>query len=144
MWRKISNFERTRPWQSTDQLSNVFFIESIELPSRVQPVASVPGATHAPLHATGLKLSIPCPECGSTLTIVKSRTTGKRFIGCSGRMNRTTDCTFGLPLPQSGTIILLEKKCPKCGFQMIQLKLPDRQEFASCPYCYSQSLKHKT
>ncbi len=112
----------------------------------VQPIGSVATSAHASADGARLnrtKLSVPCPTCGSTLLIIKSRASGKRFIGCSGRMNRTTNCTFGLPLPQSGTITLLETRCSKCGFQMIQLKLPDRREFASCPYCYSESLKQE-
>ena len=87
------------------------------------------------------KLTIPCPECGSGLVIIRSNTSGKRFIGCLGRLERTTGCSFGLPLPQSGTIILLDKRCQKCGFQLIQLKLPDRRAFASCPNCYASSLR---
>ena len=95
-------------------------------------------------YPTEGKLSVPCPKCGSALVIIRSRTSGKRFIGCTGRLDKTTDCTFGLPLPQSGTISLLNKRCPKCGFQMIQLKLPDRRAFASCPNCYGESLQSKT
>ena len=89
------------------------------------------------------RLSVPCPSCGSELVVIRSKNSGKRFIGCTGRLKRTTDCTFGLPLPQSGTISLLNKRCPKCKFQMIQLKLPDRRAFASCPNCYAQSLRRQ-
>jgi hypothetical protein len=112
-----------------------------------KPVARVTKAnvdSPRPSYPTEGKLSVPCPKCSSTLVIIRSRTSGKRFIGCSGRLNKTTDCTFGLPLPQSGTISLLNKRCPKCGFQMIQLELPDRRAFASCPNCYGESLQSKT
>lgn len=87
------------------------------------------------------RLSVPCPSCGSGLVVIRSKNSGKRFIGCTGRLKKMTDCTFGLPLPQSGTISLLNSRCPKCKFQMIQLKLPDRREFASCPNCYAQSIR---
>jgi hypothetical protein len=89
------------------------------------------------------KLAVPCPKCGSELAVIRNKNTGKRFIGCMGRLERTPGCTFGLPLPQSGTITLLNKRCRKCGFQLIQLKLPDRRPFASCPSCYASSLPLK-
>jgi predicted RNA-binding Zn-ribbon protein involved in translation (DUF1610 family) len=88
------------------------------------------------------KLTVPCPKCGSGLAIIRNRNTGKRFIGCMGRLERTTGCTFGLPLPQSGTITLVNKRCRKCGFELIRLKLRDRRPFDSCPSCYASSLQN--
>ena len=87
------------------------------------------------------RLSVPCPSCGSELVVVRSKTSGKRFIGCVGRLRRQTDCTFGLPLPQSGTLTFLRDHCSKCGFQLYQLRLGTRPPLISCPHCYSESLR---
>jgi replicative superfamily II helicase len=95
--------------------------------------------TDANRHTEG-NLAVPCPKCNSKLVIVRSKNSGKRFIGCLGRTN---GCTFSLPLAQSGTIAPLNKRCPKCGFQLIQLTLPGRRAFASCPNCYASSLQRQ-
>jgi replicative superfamily II helicase len=104
---------------------------------------SAVGTSNVPSLRTEGKLDVRCPKCDSQLVIIRSKTSGKRFIGCLGRLERSTECDFGLPLPQSGTIALLGKRCSKCGFQLIQLKLPDRRAFASCPSCYAQSLQQR-
>ena len=73
-------------------------------------------------HVAGFNtLSVPCPKCGSKLRVVKNPKTKKRFIGCSGRWEKK--CTFSLPLPQLGALTLLEKRCPECGFQMVQVRV---------------------
>ena len=100
--------------------------------------ASQVAATSIPTEG---KLAVPCPKCGSELVIIRNKNTGKRFIGCTGRQERAVGCKFSLPLPQSGTITLLNKRCQKCNFQLIQLKLPDRRPFPSCPNCYASSLQ---
>ena len=47
-----------------------------------------------------------CPECGNELMIRRSKR-GSRFIGC----NNYPNCTFSLPLPRSGQIIVTDKSC---------------------------------
>ena len=84
-------------------------------------------------------LLIPCPQCGSKLKIVKNPRTRKRFIGCSGKWKR--DCKFSLPLPQVGTITLLKKLCPNCGFQLIQVTSRGRRPLVSCSRCYVTKLR---
>ncbi|MEM3392659.1 MAG: DNA topoisomerase I [Candidatus Bathyarchaeia archaeon] len=79
-------------------------------------------------------IKTPCPNCGSQLLIIKSKKTGKRFVGCSGLWSNK--CHFSLPLPQKGKLSLLEKTCPKCGFQMIQVKMMGRKPMISCPNCF--------
>lgn len=81
-----------------------------------------------------ITLFAPCPKCGSTLKIVRNPRTKKRFIGCSGKWK--TNCTFALPLPQLGTLTLLEKRCPECGFQLIQVKSRGKRPLVSCSRCY--------
>ena len=84
-------------------------------------------------------LSVPCPKCGSTLKIVKNPRTKKRFIGCSGRWK--SNCTFSLPVPQNGTLKLLDRRCPDCAFQLIQVRLKGRRSFTSCSNCYVKKPK---
>jgi DNA topoisomerase-1 len=81
-----------------------------------------------------ITLFVPCPQCGTKLKVVKNPKTKKRFIGCSGKWK--TNCTFGLPLPQYGALTLLEKRCPECGFQLIQVRSKGRRPIVSCPKCF--------
>jgi DNA topoisomerase-1 len=81
-----------------------------------------------------ITLGIPCPKCGLTLMVVRSKKSGKRFIGCSGKWK--TNCTFALPLPQFGMLTLLDKRCPECSFQMVQVRSKGRRPMVSCPNCF--------
>jgi DNA topoisomerase-1 len=81
-----------------------------------------------------LTLSVACPRCGSKLHVIKSQKSGKRFIGCFGRWEM--GCNFTLPLPQLGTLTLLDSRCSKCGFQLVKVALKGRRSFATCPMCY--------
>jgi len=81
-----------------------------------------------------LTLSVPCPRCGRKLHVVKSRKSGKRFIGCLGKWEG--GCSFTLPLPQLGTLTLLDNKCGKCGFQLVKVVSKGRRPLVTCPMCY--------
>lgn len=91
------------------------------------------------MWVASITLSIPCPHCSSKLRVVKNPKTKKRFIGCSGKWK--ANCTFGLPLPQFGVLTLLERHCPHCGFQLIQVRSKGRPALVSCPKCYVDRLK---
>lgn len=69
-----------------------------------------------------------CPECGSDLKIIRSKKSGKRFVGCSGYEN---GCRFSTPLPQTGTIKPLDKQCKVCGYPLIGVKFK-KKWFTSC------------
>jgi len=84
----------------------------------------------------------PCPSCGSTLTIVRNRNTGKRFVGCKGRWE--TSCKFALPLPQIGSLTILGRFCKECGFQLVQVRYGRRHASTSCPMCYATSRDKKS
>jgi DNA topoisomerase-1 len=86
-----------------------------------------------------ITLFVPCPDCASILKVVRNPKTKKRFIGCSGKWK--TNCTFGLPLPQFGALTLLERRCPDCGFQMIQVMSKGRRPMISCPKCFVTKLR---
>ena len=86
-----------------------------------------------------ITFDVPCPVCGSKLLVVKSRKSGKRFIGCSGMWENK--CRFSLPLPQFGTLMLSDKKCKECGFQIIQVKSKGKRPLVSCPKCFVEKKK---
>jgi DNA topoisomerase I len=81
----------------------------------------------------------PCPKCGLKLSVVRSRGSGKRFVGCAGKWEN--GCNFTLPLPQFGALTLLSKRCKTCGFQMIQARSKGRRPLVSCPLCYKTKLR---
>ena len=85
--------------------------------------------------AAAVTLDTPCPKCGLNLAVVRSRGTGKRFIGCKSRWE--TGCNFTLPLPQFGNLTLLTRHCNTCGFQLVQARSGRRRPLVSCPWCYT-------
>jgi len=70
-----------------------------------------------------------CPKCGKELRIIKSRRTGKRFVGCTGYKD---GCRYGQPLPQRGMITPTNKFCKECGSPMIIVKIFSKRPFTSC------------
>ncbi|MBO0888794.1 DNA topoisomerase I, partial [Candidatus Bathyarchaeota archaeon] len=82
----------------------------------------------------------PCPSCNSLLRVIRSRASGKRFIGCQGYQK---GCRFTLPLPQFGTLSLTRNKCKNCGFQLVSVKSKARRPLTSCPRCYAIRMKER-
>jgi DNA topoisomerase-1 len=82
------------------------------------------------------RLSAPCPICGSPLLILRSKRTGKRFIGCSGGFGK--GCKFALPLPQRGGLSPMDRACKDCGFQLIRVKPARGRAFVICPKCFAE------
>lgn len=74
------------------------------------------------------------PECDGELLIRHGRT-GKRFLGCSAYPK----CTNTFPLPQKGSITVLQKRCGACGNFMVQVG-GRRYRFSMCidPNCKSK------
>jgi DNA topoisomerase-1 len=59
----------------------------------------------------------PCPLCKKgQLCIIRSRTTQKRFVGCS---NYRGGCKATAPLPQKGSIRPTSKACLKCSWPLV-------------------------
>jgi DNA topoisomerase I len=87
---------------------------------------------------SNLTFSYPCPSCGSNLMIIRSRSSGKRFIGCIGYEK---GCRFTLPLPQFGTLTITQRTCKICGFQLIMVRSKRRRPMVSCPRCYASKSK---
>ena len=58
-----------------------------------------------------------CPVCKSgQLRMIRSRTTKKRFVGCS---NYSAGCKAIAPLPQKGAIRTTGNACPECGWPVV-------------------------
>jgi DNA topoisomerase-1 len=88
------------------------------------------------MREESITLVTPCPQCGSRLKIAKNPRTKKRFIGCAGKWR--SNCNYSLPLPQVGTLTLLRKSCPDCGFQLVQARSRGRRPLVSCCRCYAR------
>ena len=72
-----------------------------------------------------------CSNCGSNLMVRRSKR-GSRFIGCDGY----PDCTFSLPLPKSGQIIVTDKLCEEHGLYHIRIITPGKRPWnLGCPQC---------
>jgi len=69
-----------------------------------------------------------CPECGSILRIIRSKRTGKRFIGCKNYPK----CNKSFPLPQFGNIKVLKEKCKECGLSVIQVYTKGKRPYKMC------------
>jgi DNA topoisomerase-1 len=70
-----------------------------------------------------------CPQCGKDLIVIRSRRTGKRFVGCSGYKD---GCRFSTPLPQAGMITTTDKTCKECEYPVIMVKFKGKRPFFSC------------
>ena len=76
----------------------------------------------------------PCPNCGGTLKIIVSKSSGKRFIGCS---NYSKGCRTSFPLPQKGLIQTTDLKCKFCGYPVVKVIMRGRKPWYLCinPNC---------
>lgn len=77
-----------------------------------------------------------CPSCGGDLMMIVSRTTRKRFAGCSNYPG----CTNSFPLPQSGMILPFGENCKVCGAPMVQVNNAGSRPYRMCldPKCPSK------
>jgi DNA topoisomerase I len=113
----------------------------LDLVQREEELGQSLGDTVTAQRVMEVTFETPCPECGSKLKIVRSRKTGKRFIGHAGPWDGTKKCNFSAPLPQFGTISILARRCPTCTFQMVQARSPGRRPLVSCPRCYAEKIR---
>jgi len=75
----------------------------------------------------------PCPDCGETLLVRKSRQ-GSFFVGCDGY----PDCTFTLPLPSTGEPVVLDEVCEDHDLHEVKM-LAGRNTFVhGCPLCKAE------
>jgi len=72
----------------------------------------------------------PCPECGESLLVRRSRR-GSHFVGCEG----FPDCRFTLPLPSTGEPLVLDERCEDHDLFHVKM-LAGRDTFVhGCPLC---------
>ena len=84
-----------------------------------------------------------CPVCESgSLIIVRSRKTGKRFVGCSNF--RRGLCGASFPLPQLPHAVKpVKTPCSKCGWPRVQVKSRSKRPWYLClnPDCSTKSTR---
>jgi DNA topoisomerase-1 len=77
-----------------------------------------------------------CPTCQSgKLVILRSRKTGKRFIGCTNYFEGT--CRTAFPLPQRGLVKPSGKPCRGCGWTTVRVWMKGKRPWNLCfnPKC---------
>jgi len=109
----------------------------LQLISKEEALGSQLAETVATQRKSNATFDHPCPSCGSRLMIIRSRTSGKRFIGCAGYAK---GCRFTLPLPQFGSLTITRRRCKVCGFQLVTAR-SGRRRMISCPRCYSNKAR---
>ena len=109
----------------------------LQLISKEEALGSQLAEAVATQRKSNVTLDHPCPSCGSSLMIIRSRASGKRFIGCAGYAK---GCRFTLPLPQFGSLTITRRSCKVCGFQLITAR-SGRRRMNSCPRCYSNKAR---
>ena len=68
-----------------------------------------------------------CPECHiGQLSVIRSFTTKKRFIGCS---NFQYGCKAAAPLLQKAMLKVLKTKCPECLWPTVIFRYSRKQEW---------------
>lgn len=79
-----------------------------------------------------------CPSCHTgQLRIVRSKKSGKRFVGCS---NYGAGCNFSAPLPQRGKIHAEGRPCSRCGYPIVMVMAGWSKPWRLCinPNCPSK------
>jgi DNA topoisomerase-1 len=82
-----------------------------------------------------------CPKCAAgKLVILRSKKTGKRFVGCTNYFEGKCNVTF--PLPQSGQIKPLSTPCKSCGCPVVSVWLRGKRFWKLClnPNCPSKGV----
>ena len=72
-----------------------------------------------------------CPICqDGKLVILRSRKTGKRFIGCTNYFEGK--CRTAFPLPQRGLVKPLGSSCKSCGWPTVRVWLKGKRPWNLC------------
>ena len=83
-----------------------------------------------------------CSKCvGGKLVILRSKKTGKRFVGCTNYFK--SKCNASFPLPQNGLIKPLKIPCKKCGSPMVNVLAKGKHTWKLClnPECPTKRKK---
>jgi len=133
----IQTLQTTRSHVLADTLDHLRPI-MLDLIAREDEIGSQLAEVVVSQRIASLTFDYPCPQCGSRLKIIRSRTSGKRFIGCTGYEK---GCRFTLPLPQFGNLSITQTNCKICGFQLVQARIKGRRPMTSCARCYSNKTR---
>jgi DNA topoisomerase-1 len=80
-----------------------------------------------------------CPFCKTgNLVILRSKKTGKRFVGCTNYFKSI--CKTAFPLPQKGAVKPLRTACKRCGLPTVRVWQRGRRSWTLClnPNCPSK------
>ena len=83
-----------------------------------------------------------CPTCGEgTLFIVRSRSTCKRFLGCTNYFKGI--CKTSFPLPQNGIITRSRRNCKSCGWPTLRVQTKPKRFWTLCfnPQCSRKRIR---
>jgi DNA topoisomerase-1 len=133
----IETLQTTRSWVIAETLDHLRPI-MLDLIAKEDEIGSQLAEVVTSQRIASLTFDYPCPQCSSRLKIIRSRTSGKRFIGCTGYEK---GCRFTLPLPQFGSLSITKMDCKVCGFQLVQTRSKGRRPMTSCARCYSNKMK---
>jgi DNA topoisomerase I len=133
----IQSLQTTRSHVIAETLDHLRPI-MLDLIAREDEIGSQLAEVVTSQRIASLTFEYPCPQCSSNLKIIRSRTSGKRFIGCTGYEK---GCRFTLPLPQFGNLSITRMHCNICGFQLVQARTKGRRPMTSCARCYSNKTK---
>jgi DNA topoisomerase-1 len=85
-----------------------------------------------------------CPVCkNGKLVILRSRTSGKRFIGCTNYFEGT--CKTSFPLPQKGLAKPTGTACRSCGWPTVRIWIKGNRPWNLCfnPLCPTKTKAEK-
>ena len=85
-----------------------------------------------------------CPVCkNGQLVILRSRTSGKRFIGCTNYFEGT--CKTSFPLPQKGLAKPTGTVCRGCGWNTVRIWIKGNRPWNLCfnPLCPTKAKAEK-
>ena len=85
-----------------------------------------------------------CPKCADgKLVILRSKKTGKRFVGCTNYFEGKCNVTF--PLPQTGNVKPLNTTCKSCGCPILRVCLKGKRSWKLClnPNCPSKGASNQ-
>jgi DNA topoisomerase-1 len=85
-----------------------------------------------------------CPLCkNGKLVILRSKKTGKRFVGCTNYFEGT--CKAAFPLPQRGFVKPSGRACRSCGWSTVQVWLKGKRVWNLClnPQCPAKTKEER-
>lgn len=72
-----------------------------------------------------------CPKCrGGKLVILRSKKTGKRFVGCTNYFQ--AKCNAAFPLPQTGSVKPLSTPCRSCRWPTLRVWVKGKRSWKLC------------